>query len=367
LIYEGGLKGVNDEDPLIVILYNEELAVPYGEAKDLIALQDTASVAVHLNQALASCGYRTIPIAVRDSLEELKESLKPFSPETAFVFNFCDGFRGNNKAATKVIRLIEKLGFKHTGSSADTSSLCIDKGRAKERLMVAGIPTPSFQVYTQPVGAYRYKLPAIVKPCVDDASIGIDLDSVVTTPDELLNRVAYVIERYCQPALVEEFISGRELSVSMWGNRHVEMLPITEHDYSLIPNPLNRILSYDAKWVPESFYFKNVPARCPADMDTDDKYRVADAALRAYRAVGLRDLGRVDIRYQNQIPYIIDINEIPDLAPASGFPNAAMKAGYSYAGMVEHILRLAMQRERWQWPQLTLNSLSPQTQMVQAF
>jgi len=358
---------VNDEDPLIVILYNEELAVRCGEAKDLIAIQDTASVAVHLNEALASCDYRTIPIAVRDSLEELKESLRPFSPETAFVFNLCDGFRGNNKAATKIIRLIEKLGFKHTGSSADTSSLCIDKGRAKERLMVAGIPTPSFQVFIQPVGAYRYKLPAIVKPAVDDASIGIDLDSVVTTPEELLNRVAYVIECYHEPALVEEFIPGRELSVSMWGNKHVEVLPITEQDYSLIPNPLNRILSYDAKWVRDSFYYNNIPARCPANLDAEDRYRVADAALRAYRTIGLRDFGRVDIRYHNQIPYIIDINEIPDLAPVSGFPNAAAQAGYSYAVMVEHILGLAMQRERWQWPQLTLSSLSPQTQMVQAF
>jgi len=358
---------VNDEDPLILILYNEELAVPCGEAKDLIALQDTASVAVQLNDALASCGYRTIPVAVRDSLDELKESLRPFSPETAFVFNICDGFRGNNKAATKITRLIEKLGFKHTGSSADTNSLCIDKGRAKERLMTAGVPTPSFQVYVQPVGAYRYKLPAIVKPAVDDASIGIDLDSVVTTPEELLNRVAYVIERYRQPALVEEFITGREFSVSMWGNRHVEVLPITEQDYSLIPNPLNRILNYDSKWVRDSFYFNNVPARCPAEMDADDRYRVAEAALRAYHAVGLRDLGRVDIRYRKQIPYIIDINEIPDLAPASGFPNAAAKAGYSYASMAEHILRLAMQREKWQWPQLTLSSFAPQTQMAEAF
>jgi D-alanine-D-alanine ligase len=355
---------VNDEDPLIVILYNEELAIPCGEAKDLIALQDTASVAMHLNQALASRGYRTIPIAVRDSLDELKESLKPFSPETAFVFNFCDGFRGNNKAATKVIRLIEKLGFKHTGSSADTSSLCIDKGRAKERLMVAGIPTPAFQVYTQPTGAYWHKLPAIVKPDVDDASIGIDLDSVVTTYEELMNRVAYVLERYHQPALVEEFIPGRELSVSMLGNKHIEVLPITEHDYSNVTNPLNRILTYEAKWVPDSFYFNNIPARCPADLDAEDKRRVTEVALRTFRTIGLRDFGRVDIRYHNQIPYIIDINEIPDLAPTSGFPNSAKQAGYTYAATIEHILRLAMQREKWQCPQLTLSLLSPQAQMV---
>ncbi len=358
---------MNEEDPLILILYNVELNVSCGDPKDLIALQDTASVAAHLDDALSTRGYRTLPIAVRNSLDELKASLEPFSTETAFIFNFCDGFGGKNKDATKVIRLIERLGFRHTGSSAETNSLCIDKGRTKQRLLAAGVPTPSYQVYTKPEGVYRHKLPAIVKPVADDASIGIDLNSVVNNNEELLKRVAYVIKRYRQPALVEEFIPGRELAVSIWGNKYIEVLPITEFDYSHIPNPLNRILSYDSKWVPDSYYFKNIPSRCPADLSTDDRRRVTEAATRAYRAGGLRDLGRVDIRFDNQLPYIIDINEIPALAPGSGFPKSAKQAGYSYAEMVERILKLAMQRERWQCPQLILNLLSPQTQTAQAF
>lgn len=354
---------MNDEDPLIVILYNEELAISCGETKDLIALQDTASVAMHVKDALASRGFHTQPIAVRDSLEELEDTLKPFSPETAFIFNVCDGFRGNNKDAVKIIRLIEKLGFKHTGSTAETCALCIDKGRSKERLTTAGVPTPSFQVYQKPEGVYRYTFPAIVKPDVDDASIGIDLDSVVSTSEDLMKRVAYVIEHYHEPALVEEFINGRELSVSMWGNRHVEVLPITEIDYSSISNPLNHILSYDAKWVTDSVYYQSTPARCPAELESEDRFRIIDAATRAFRAVNLRDFGRVDIRFRGGIPYVIDINEISDLAPTSGFPTAASKAGYSYPETIERILRLAMQRERWEWPQLTLSLFSrhPQT------
>jgi D-alanine-D-alanine ligase len=266
----------------------------------------------------------------------------------------------------KIIRLIERLGFKHTGSAAETCALCIDKARSKERLMTAGVPTPSFQVYTRPEGAYRCRLPAIVKPDLDDASIGIDLESVVANEAELMKRVAYVIETYHEPALVEEFISGRELSVSMWGNRHIETLPITEIDYSLIPDPLNQILSYDAKWVTDSTYYHSTPPRCPAELEPGDRCRITDAATRAFRAVGLRDFGRVDIRYRDGVPYVIDINEISDLAPTSGFPTAASKAGYSYPETIEHILRLAMQRERWQWPQLTLNSLFQPAQMVPA-
>ncbi len=355
---------MDDEVPLILILHNVEQDVACGDPKDLIAIQDTASVAMHLKDALDSCGYHTIPIVVKNSLDDLKESLRPFSPKTAFVFNFCDSFRGNNLDATKVIQLIEKLGFRHTGSSARTNTICIDKNMTKVRLMAAGIPTPAYQVFTKPGGFYLHQYPAMVKPAWDDASIGIDIKSVVTNQEELKSRVEYILETYHQPALVEEFIAGRELSVSMWGNKRVNVLPITEMDYSSIANPLEHILSYDSKWVPESYYYQNIFARCPANLSGQDKWNVMKVAIKAYQKLGMCDFGRVDIRYHNQVPYIIDINEIPDLAPGSGFPNAAQQAGYSYPGMVEHILKLAMEREKWQQPQLTLNSLPRHQQTV---
>lgn len=359
---------MDDEDPLILMLHNVEQDVSCGDPKDLIALQDTANVAMHLKDALDSCGYQTIPIVVKNSLDELKESLQPYSPRTAFVFNFCDSFGGKNKDATKVIHLIEKLGFRHTGSPAKTNSLCIDKSLTKARLMTGGIPTPAYQLFTKPGGYYLHQFPAMVKPAWDDASIGIDLKSVVTDQMELKSRVDYILEIYHQPALVEEFIPGRELSVSMWGNKRVKVLPITEMDYSSISNPLEHILSYDSKWVPESYYYQNIYARCPAILSGQDKWRVMNVAIKAYQRLGLRDFGRVDIRYHNQIPYVIDINEIPDLAPGSGFPNAARQAGYAYPHMVEHILKLAMEREKWQYPQMTLNSLPrPQQTALQSW
>jgi D-alanine-D-alanine ligase len=359
---QGGPKEVDDEDPLILMLHNVEQDVSCGDPKDLIALQDTANVAMHLKDALDSCGYHTIPIVVKNSLDELKESLRPFSPRTAFVFNFCDSFGGNNLDATRVIHMIEKLGFRHTGSSARTNALCIDKSLTKSRLMAAGIPTPAYQIFTKPGCFYLHQFPAMVKPAWDDASIGIDLKSVVTNQNELRSRVDYILETYRQPALVEEFIPGRELSVSMWGNKRVKVLPITEMDYSSISNPLEHILSYDSKWVPESYYYQNIYSRCPAILSGQDKWRVMDVAIKAYQSIGLRDFGRVDIRYHNQIPYIIDINEIPDLAPGSGFPNAAREAGYTYPQMVERLLKLAMEREKWQYPQLTLNTSPRQRQ-----
>ena len=354
------------EDPLILVLYNVEEKAVRADASDLIALQDTARVAMQLDQALATCGYRTQLIPVHESLSELRKALQPFSPETAFIFNNCDGFKGENVAATKIVRLVEALGFKHTGCTANVGMACIDKSRAKHRLEAAHIPTPRYQVFTKPEGIYRYSFPAIVKPLTDDASLGIHLQSVVRTHAELIKRVLFVIEEYHQAALVEEFIPGRELAVSLWGNETVKSLPVTEQDYSLIENPLHHILTYESKWIEDSYYYLNIPARCPANLEAQEAQLVTDTAIRAYRAIGMRDFGRVDIRYHNGIPYVIDINEVPDLSPNAGFFNSARTAGYTYAEMVKQMLELALEREGWQCQKQTLKSLSPRLQTANA-
>ena len=268
-------------------------------------------------------------------------------------------------AAVQIARLLATLGFKHIGSTSDVITTCIDKSRAKRRLIAHGVSTPRYQVFTRSSGVYRHEFPAIVKPVNEDASVGITLDSVVTTPEELLRRVDYVLIHYRQNALVEEYIQGRELAVSLWGNgANVRALPITEQDYSLIPDALCRILTYDSKWNPLSFEFQNIPSRCPADLTPEEGALIADTAIRAYQAIGLRDYGRVDIRYRNGIPYVIDINEIPDLSRDEGFFNSARAAQYSHAEMIEQILIFALQREGWQCHQTKLKSASPRLQTV---
>ncbi len=220
-----------------------------------------------------------------------------------------------------MIRLIERMGFKHTGASADSIELCINKPDCKETLQHFGIPTPHYQVFEKAEGEFRLEFPVIVKPSVEDASMGIDLCSVVGNREDLFKRIAYIIEEYEQPAMVEQFIGGRELAVAMWGNKTIEILPIAEDDFSAIPNPLEHLLTYESKWKPESPYFQNIPARIPAALTGKEEQVVRKVAQDSFRAVGLRDLGRVDIRFDNGIPYVIDINELPDLSartPGSG-------------------------------------------------
>ncbi len=338
---------MNSKSLQIAILFNEDVQITRGDPQDLLAVQYTVTATQHLYDALISLGYPVTKIAVRGNLEELEDLLCSFSPINTFIFNNCDGFNGNNLGAVSVIRLIERMGFKHTGAAADHIEMCIDKPRSKERLIQFGVPTPHFQVFEHAEGDFNLKFPVIIKPSVEDASMGIDLDSVVSNRECLFHKIAYIVEKYEQPAMVEEFVCGRELAVAMWGNDVVEILPIAEEDFSWVANPLERLLTFESKWKIDSPYYQNIPARVPAALNRKEAQAVKKAAVGSFRAMGLRDFGRVDIRFDNGIPYVIDINELPDLSPESGFWNSARATGITYPQMVEHILTNALIREGW--------------------
>ncbi len=331
----------------VAILFNQDGQVTRGDPQDLLAIQCTVTATQNLFKALTGLGYAVVKIPVKDNLGELEDRLCSFSPKETFIFNNCDGFNGNNLGAVQVIRLIERMGFRHTGASADSIELCINKPRCNETLKRHGVPTPRFQVFEQAAGDFNLEFPVIVKPSVEDASMGIDLSSVVCNREDLFRRVAYIIDEYQQPAMVEQFIAGRELAVAMWGNDIVEILPIAEDDYSAIPDPLQHLLTYESKWKPESPYFQNIPSRIPASLTPGEEQTVRNVAEASFRAAGLRDLGRVDIRFDNGIPYVIDINELPDLSPDAGFWNSVHVTGLTYPQMIERVLIHALRREGW--------------------
>jgi len=338
---------MNDWNFRVAILYNEDGQISRGDPQDLLAVQFTITTAQTIYEALTGLGYPILKIAVRDSLEELEDELCSYSPKNTFIFNNCDSFRGNNKDAVEVIRLIERMGFKHTGAQANAIELCINKGRAKQQLIRHGVPTPKYEIFDQPTGLCRLEYPLIVKPLVEDASMGIDLKSVVTNQGQLLERVGYIVNEYAQPAIVEEFIAGRELSVAMWGNEEIEVLPIAEDDFSYIANPLEHLLTFDSKWHPDSPYYQNIPSVIPARLTPCQTEAVRRAAQGSFHAMELRDLGRVDIRLKNGVPYVIDINELPDLSTEGGFWHSAQAAGISYPEVPERIMQFALKREGW--------------------
>jgi D-alanine-D-alanine ligase len=332
------------EPPGVVVLYNVTESLCKGEPLDLIAEQGVISCAQAVTAALIEAGHRTVPLPVKEGVET---ALIPYSPTEYAVFNLGEGLGGRLFEEARVAFVLEALGYCFTGSDGLTIALGANKARAKAILAAAGIPTPPAYLFRHPdeVSTEPLPSPLIVKPVAEDASQGIDEGAVVTTAAALRERVAYVVDRYRQAALAEQFIVGREFNIALWGNPQPVVLPLAEVDFSAFQDPLECIVSYAAKWLEDSFPYQHTPVTCPAQVTPSLGKRIADVACQAYQALGCRDYARVDIRVaEDGTPYVVEVNPNPDLSPDAGFFRAARAAGYTYTEMVEHILSLALAR-----------------------
>ncbi|CAG0946780.1 D-alanine-D-alanine ligase [Anaerolineae bacterium] len=327
----------------ILVVYNVVEAVEQGEEDDLFAEQEIVFVEQEIEKALQAHGHTTAPVPIRD---DLWGPLKQYDPSEWLIFNLCESIRNKTYLEPYIISVFEHLGFRYTGSERRTLANCLNKPRAKEILMAHGLPTAAYQVFTPWTIQRHLEFPLFVKPVSEDASIGITLNSVVHDDRALRRQVRYIWELYHQPALVEEFIEGREFNVTVLGNESPRVLPLSEINFRRIHDPFARIVSFRAKWVPTSPEYIRTPPTCPARVGDTIKSRIEDVARRAYQAMGLRDYGRVDIRLRNGTPYVLEVNPNADLSPDAGIARAARTAGMSYADLADEICRLAARRYR---------------------
>ncbi|MBI5305181.1 MAG: ATP-grasp domain-containing protein [Chloroflexi bacterium] len=326
----------------ILVVYNV-IEDSEQEADDLLSEQEIVFVEQEIEKALQTHGHTTVPVPVRD---DLWGPLRQYDPNEWLIFNLCESIRNKTYLEPYIISVFEHLGFRYTGSDRRTLSNCLNKPRAKEILMAHGLPTAAFQVFTPWTINLHIPFPLFVKPASEDASIGITLDSVVHDERALRRQVRYIWDKYHEPALVEEFIEGREFNVTVLGNDMPRVLPLSEINFRRISNPFARIVSFRAKWVSSSPEYIDTPPTCPAHVSDTLKARIEDVARRAYQAMGLHDYGRVDIRVKNGVPYVLEVNPNADLSPDAGIARAARTAGMSYADLADEICRLAARRYR---------------------
>ncbi len=182
----------------------------------------------------------------------------------------------------------------------------------------------------------------IIKPLHEDASIGIKDESVVNNEEKLRGRVKHVIKEYKQPALVEEFIDGREFNVGIIGDN--EILPLSEITFDGLPEGKPKIVNYDAKWKEDSIDYRGTKRSCPAKVDEELGHKLRELALKAASLFGCRDYFRVDFRVRSNQPYILEVNQSPDISEDAGLFGMSQAKGYSYKDMVERIVKSAIQR-----------------------
>lgn len=321
----------------VLVLYNEVQSVSTGEKTDLASAQAVTIAASAVADTLRS-EYEVdcVPIAFN-----LPEVLRRYDPREWVVFNLLEGLGNRADLEPEAAAILERLGYRHTGASSKTLALCLDKARTKTVLESEGIPTPIHAVWNNRGMEVCVPFPAIVKPLAEDASLGITYEGVVTSLGELRKRARYVLHTYREPALVEEFIEGREFNITLLGNDTLECLPLAEIDYSGIADPLRRILSYAAKWETEGEEYRLTPVVCPAPVGSPLDEAIRAVGTAAYKAVECRGYARVDVRVRDEQVYVLEVNPNPDISPEAGVAKAALAAGYSYRDLLERILCLA--------------------------
>lgn len=295
-------------------------------------------------RALESLGYRP----QYSVLEGDKESLERLArTRSSLVFNLTESYAGDDTKDLHVAAYLELLGKPFTGADARALHLGQDKALAKKILRYHGIPTADF--VTVPRGARRIEgappFPLIVKPSREDGSIGIDTGSVVHDEKALRERVRYIHDTFSGPALVERYIDGREIYAAVIGNDPPEALPLVELDLSRVPDGLPKIAGAEVKWWRGSDIYRQTPPVYPKKLPRALTRRIQNVAVEAYRVLGLRDYGRVDLRVTDRGEiFVLEVNPNPWLSSDCELFMAWHKRGGSYNDLVGRVVELALER-----------------------
>lgn len=329
-----------------VVRRPDELMVDDDEPPDLWVEYDAeetiSAVAVALSRR-----YRVTRV---EGDARAYDRLRALNPD--LVFNISEGFAGPNRESHIPI-LCEILGLPYTGSDALTLGICLDKARTKEILSYYQIPTAQFLVLAPgacSTALATFRLPAIVKPLREGSSMGIRNDSLVRNRAQLRARVREIHRAYHQPALVEEFLPGREFTVGVLGNAPAyEVLPLVEINHSVLPKGANPVYGYEAKWVWDD-PAKPLPILvCPAKISAALNKRIRALVGRALDVLSVRDWARVDLRLDAEgNPNLLELNPLPGILPDPGensaLPAAARAAGYRYEDLILKVAAIALRR-----------------------
>jgi D-alanine-D-alanine ligase len=266
------------------------------------------------------------------------------------IFNLTESYAGDDTKEMNVAAYMDLLGIPYTGAGPHAHFLAQDKATAKKMFAFHDIRTPYFATaYRGNIDhAHDVKFPLIVKPQSEDGSIGIDAEAVVTGVKELMERVEYVQNEFDSPALIEEYIEGREIYAAILGSYETtEVLPLVELDLSKLPNGTPKIASRDVKFETNSKAYKLTKSKVAEGLDDATVQKLSDTAVAAYRAVKLRDYGRIDMRLtpEGEV-YVIEANPNPWLSSKHEFAMAAKKSGRSYTQLIGEIVQMALDRTR---------------------
>jgi D-alanine-D-alanine ligase len=298
-------------------------------------------------RTLRKLGHRVSVLGVHGDVKRLIAGLSRRKPD--LVFNLMEMFGDNVFGDIPVTGLLDLLGVDYTGSGPGELYLSQDKGLTKRLLAFEEILYPRFAVFSRETGfetGGNLRMPLFVKPLRSDASLGIGGKSLVQDWTGLMDRVSAIRKELDDAALAEEFIDGREFYVGVVGNSQPKALPPVEIDFTGFPEGVPKVMDSKAKWDERSKEYKgtrSVMAQLPDEL----RARLQKVAVDAYRALRVRDYGRVDLRLtETGDIYVLEVNASCYLEKDSEFAMAAGAAGLDYPRLIERIVDLALARRK---------------------
>jgi D-alanine-D-alanine ligase len=327
----------------IGIIYNEPVSSGYQFSE---ASVDVLAQVEAVEGALEELGYRSVRISFTMDLDSV---IRRIMEEDVFMaFNLCETVDEDPRFSGHPAALLELLQIPFSGSPSIALMLTTDKFVTNRLLKANGIMTPNCALYnaTEPFSASYLNYPVIAKPRLEDASIGIEQESIFKNEGELRKQIGDLYRRF-GPLLIEEYVHGREFNISLLGYPFPTPLPLAEIDFLSFPEGLYPILGYRAKWDNTSFEYHNTPRKFPQDVPPLMVRTIEETALICFRLLMLRDYARVDMRMDagGKI-HVLEVNANPCLSPDAGFAAAVQEAGMSYSQMVDRMVSFVAQRSK---------------------
>jgi D-alanine-D-alanine ligase len=309
-------------------------------------LESTDEAEFDVARALIGKGHQVRLFGFRDNVEQLIAGLRAEPADV--VFNLAESFRQESALDYTVAAILEMLGFPYTGASSEGLMLARDKALTKKVLAYQGIRIPHFMVCLRGAPVARpsdLRFPLIVKPLNEDASVGIAQASVVRDDDALKDRVEFIHDKFKTGAIVEEFIAGRELYIGVMGNESPVSFPPIEMVFGNDSSAETKIATFKAKWSVRYRESRGIQNMIAKNLSDELRKRLAEVAVRAYQAAGLRDYGRIDVRLaHDEAIYVVEANPNPYLADGEDLAWAAEEGGHDYPDFIEKIAEMALSR-----------------------
>jgi D-alanine-D-alanine ligase len=285
-----------------------------------------------------------------DNHDTLVTDLAKIKSKTDFIFNLCDeGYDNDPKKELHVPAILEMFDIPYTGSGPQCLAFCYDKALVRGIAKDLGVPVPEGIVVKGEDTLFELPMdfPVIVKPNFGDSSFGLNQHSVCNSRDEVVRAIYDIREGlgYDKPILVEEFLSGKDLSIGIIGNppENYTVLPLTQEDYSDLPEELPKLCGYEAKWIPDSPYWKIKSS--PADLPKETEELIIECSLKLITRLECRDYTRLDWRLDAKgNPKLLEVNPNPGWCWDGHLAKMAKIADISYSDMIAMILKSADER-----------------------